>query len=373
MGRGFLRLRPALDSGGNPVDPAARGSRLRPGPALAALLAASLLVSLAIAEAVVRMRYPVLTPYRDFAPGIYVEDPERGWASLPNYRGTYHSFFEDQAVVTNSLGFRGPEPPADAASADLRVLSLGDSNTFGRGVGETETHPIQLEAELRRRGATAVVWNSGVCGYDTAQALATLRRFGPALRPNVVTLGWLENDLGGSREAGFRVIEGYLVERPEDVALVRERLRGSLWDASYLLRLVDIRLKIHRAHRRMLERRAEPTQPAEALLERNLAEVRDVVREAHALGARPIVIVYVGQESIVHGERTDTVAQVEAALERDGIETVSTYELFRADLEAHERDLFVLRDRGHPNGTGHALTALAVADRLVPLRAASAR
>ena len=324
-------------------------------------------MSFGIAELVVRARYPVLTGYRDFEPGIYADDAERRWANLPGYRGVYHSFFEDQAVAVNALGFRGPEPAPGASSAVHRVLCLGDSNTFGRGVGEAETFPVQLEAELRRRGMSAAVWNSGVCGYDTAQELATLRRYGPLVRPTVVTLGWLENDVHDSLAMRARVIQGYLVEREEDVALLQERIRGRIWEASYVQRLVDIALKIRRARRRMAEL-APPDADAlaPARLARNLEHVREVDRAARALGARLIVIVYVGQQDVVLGRPSPLPAQVEAALESEGIEVLSAYDLFRSDFQSTNRELFVLRDRGHPNGAGHGLTARAVAERIAP-------
>jgi len=326
------------------------------------LLGASLLASLAFAEVAVRVRYPVLSTYRDFEPGIYAEDTERRWANLPGYRGIYHSFFEDQIVSTNSQGFRGPEVRADAAASEHRVLSLGDSNTFGRGVGEQETYPAQLEAELGKRGASAVVWNSGVCGYDTEQELATLRKFGPALHPTVVTLGWLENDLGPVLGPTTRIIHGYLVEREEDVGLVKERFRGSPWEKSYLARLVSVLVKIRRARARLFEQDvASPITPS-AAFERNLALVREVRRASAELGARLIVIVYVSQSEVVLGRRLDLVARVESALRSEEIEVVSAYDLFKADFDARGRELFVVRDRGHPNGEGHALTARAVAD-----------
>jgi lysophospholipase L1-like esterase len=325
------------------------------------LLGASLLAILAFSEVVVRLRYPALNTYRDFDPGIYAEDAERRWANLPGYRGIYQSFFEDQIVSTNSLGFRGPELRADAAASEHRVLCLGDSNTFGRGVGEEETYPAQLEAELGKRGASATVWNSGVCGYDTEQELATLRKFGPALRPTVVTLGWLGNDLGPVAPT-TRVVDGYLVEREADVALVKERLQGSSWEQSYLARLLSIAVKIRRARARFSEQDVAGPMAFTAAVERNLALVREVRRASAELGARLIVIVYVDQMEVVLGRRSDLVAQVESALRSEGIEVVSSYDLFKADLDARGRDLYVVRDRGHPNGEGHALTARAVAD-----------
>ncbi len=310
-----------------------------------------------------RWRHPVLNTYRDFEPGIYAEDTERVWSNSPNYRGVYHSFFEDHAVATNSLGFRGAEVAA-GAGPPLRVLALGDSNTFGHGVADAETFPVQLERELGQHGHAAVVWNAGVFGYNTAQELSTLRRFGPALRPTVVTLGWLENDLGEPAPT-TRVMHGYLVERERDVELLRERLAADdFWDRSYLVRLVSVLAKIRRARARLSEQRLLVDPPL-ASLERNLPVVREIRRVAHELGARLIVIVYVGQSAIVQHTRSEVVAHIEAVLRSEGVETLSIYDLFTADFDATGRDLYVVRDRGHPNVEGHALTARTVADLIL--------
>ncbi|MCW8140385.1 MAG: S1 RNA-binding domain-containing protein, partial [Planctomycetota bacterium] len=170
-----------------------------------------LVLGLAAAEVAVRVRYPVLNLRRDFEPGIYVEDPVRGYANQADYRGVFRTYFEDTPVRTNSLGFRGEEPPADVEGA-LRVLCLGDSNVFGQGVRDDETLPAQLERLLAAKGR-AVVYNAGVSGYATENELRTLQVFGPRLRPQVVVLGWLDNDLEGP---DLQVGHGHLVERAED-------------------------------------------------------------------------------------------------------------------------------------------------------------
>ena len=110
-------------------------------------------------------------------------DPDLFWSPRPGFRGE----FQARPVTINGLGLRGPEPAATRPAR--RVLCLGDSITFGYGVGDDETYPSALGRLL---GPGAEVINGGVTGYTSHQVLALLRRVGPVLRPDVVTvlIGW---------------------------------------------------------------------------------------------------------------------------------------------------------------------------------------
>ena len=326
------------------------------------VLALSLVAGAILAEIVVRVRFPALSTYRDFEPGIYAEDKDCHWVNLANYRGTFHSFFEDQAISTNALGFRGVEPPAEG-TFEQRVLCLGDSNTFGRGVAEDETYPAQLAAELARRGTKAAVWNSGVCGYDTEQELSTLRRYGAKLRPTTVTLGWLENDITGPAPPMGRVVDGYMVEREKDIALVKERLHGRFWESSYLARLIDIVVKIRRARHRVADD-LEPTKPPSAAdIDYNLESIRKIRKLCGELGARLIVIVYVGEAQVQLGKRGDVVTRIETTLRAEGVEVVSGFDLFKADYDARGKDT------SSSSATGATRTKTGTRSRLKSLRA----
>ena len=101
-------------------------------------------------------------------------------------------------VRTNDLGLRGaPVPPRE--SEELRVLVLGDSVTFADQVEEGETFVVGVESGLRsRRGARPVrVLNAGGPSLGTLDQAAWLGELAPALRPDVVVLGFYLNDSAG--------------------------------------------------------------------------------------------------------------------------------------------------------------------------------
>ncbi len=74
-------------------------------------------------------------------------------------------------VTTNALGLRDDPFPVHPGS--WRVLSLGDSNTWGQGVENHQTYTNVLERLLKeaRPGVAVEALNAGVVGYGSAQSL----------------------------------------------------------------------------------------------------------------------------------------------------------------------------------------------------------
>src|SRR5574341_1842125 len=71
-------------------------------------------------------------------------DPVLGWIGQPNLRKRFVSREFDVIVEHDASGFRRPEPEAPAAPA-RRILVLGDSFTWGSGVGQGELFTDQLQ------------------------------------------------------------------------------------------------------------------------------------------------------------------------------------------------------------------------------------
>lgn len=104
---------------------------------------------------------------------------------------------------TNSRGFNSPEIPYQKPAGTFRVVALGDSSTFGWGVGAEENYPRLLESELERRNprATIEVVNLGVCGYSSLQGRILLQREALRYHPDVMTLSYGSNDFSRVPEA----------------------------------------------------------------------------------------------------------------------------------------------------------------------------
>ena len=119
----------------------------------------------------------------------YVFSPALGWELRPTLR--------TGEIASNSAGLRGRrEYPAQPGPGIRRVLCVGDSFTFGRFLRDEESLPARLEAELNGTGAPRwEVLNLGVDGYGTDQQWLALSQKGLRYRPQVVVLGFFEENL----------------------------------------------------------------------------------------------------------------------------------------------------------------------------------
>ena len=127
-------------------------------------------------------------------PGFFLSDPLRIQRLAPGYAG----WFAGVPVKINQLGFRDDrEYRLDKSPATFRILVLGDSVTFGHGSVYEHSYPYLLEQRLKawRSDVDWQVWNAAVPGYNTSQELAHLLDVGPGFAPDLVVVGFFENDI----------------------------------------------------------------------------------------------------------------------------------------------------------------------------------
>ncbi len=93
-------------------------------------------------------------------------------------------------------------PPADGDEAP-RILMLGDSFTFGI----TADPGLSYVETLQARFPESVVWNTGMPGVGTQQAILAFREYAPALQPHLTVLGFYMNDYGDNiRRASASIV-----------------------------------------------------------------------------------------------------------------------------------------------------------------------
>jgi lysophospholipase L1-like esterase len=120
---------------------------------------------------------------------IYEPDSALYWRLKPNqdcYTKVGH-----KPVHINSHGTRGPEFQSQKPPNTYRVLSLGDSRTFGWGLSESETYSDQLQHLLRNKlgpGRKFEVINAGVNAWSYPQMLVYFRDAASNYHPDVVLL-----------------------------------------------------------------------------------------------------------------------------------------------------------------------------------------
>lgn len=101
-------------------------------------------------------------------------------------------------VRNNDLGYRDRDVALRPGPAEYRILLLGDSITFGWGIRDTrDRFGERLETALdggRGRRRVRVI-NAAIGGYDSEHELKVARDLVPRLRPNLVLLIYVFNDL----------------------------------------------------------------------------------------------------------------------------------------------------------------------------------
>jgi hypothetical protein len=105
--------------------------------------------------------------------------------------------FGHKLLRTNAAGMREDEnftlqKPADT----LRIVGVGDSGMWGWSLDQGQGYMEVMERRLNQTDGLphVQVLNMAVPGYNTYQELQTLRAKGLAYQPDVVVIGWCDND-----------------------------------------------------------------------------------------------------------------------------------------------------------------------------------
>ncbi|HEY1430610.1 MAG TPA: SGNH/GDSL hydrolase family protein [Stellaceae bacterium] len=227
----------------------------------ALLAAASLILSLLLAEAVLRWAV------HDY-PQFNMLDPTLGWRPRPAAAGWFPGEV-DSYVAMNREGYRDVDHAVAKTAGTYRIVILGDSMTEGREVEFGDLYWKQLESLLPQCpafvGRDIEVISLAANGYGTAQEYLTLREKGLKFRPDLVLLAlFTGNDftdnvrtLGRHRDRPyFAVRDGRLVlqqtagDAPDFAARQRwDELRRGLLDP---IRLVQVARQAQARLRQML-------------------------------------------------------------------------------------------------------------------------
>jgi lysophospholipase L1-like esterase len=94
----------------------------------------------------------------------------------------------------NSLGFRGPEPPADFEQR-LTIIAIGGSTTECFYLSDGQDWPAVLQASLKPKFSKIWLNNAGLDGHSSFGNIVLLRDYVSRLRPKVVLILVGINDL----------------------------------------------------------------------------------------------------------------------------------------------------------------------------------
>lgn len=127
---------------------------------------------------------------------ILLPDATLGWRMKPSgaFRLRWGGY--DYQVTTNSLGFPGPEYPAQKDAQTFRIFVIGDEFTSASGVDTAQSWPRLLETNLARAlpDQPIQVMTFAVTGYGPNQYAVLVDQFGPIYRPDLILIGLSTSD-----------------------------------------------------------------------------------------------------------------------------------------------------------------------------------
>lgn len=132
-------------------------------------------------------RFFVLNRALDY-PSVFKKDAQLFWRFRTD-RTVTSRFFEGRSYRINSRGLRGDD--ISHTKTKQRILTLGNSCTFGWAVTDEQTYAHQLEMMLD--GDYEVI-NAGIPGYSTVQGLRFFEQELLELKPDIVTIMFAWND-----------------------------------------------------------------------------------------------------------------------------------------------------------------------------------
>lgn len=97
-------------------------------------------------------------------------------------------------IAVSSAGNRGPLLPIKKAPGELRILGMGDSTTFGTGIGAEDTWPAQLAKVFQKNGAKSTYINGSLEGYSLKEINSVYRKLWSKYKPDLVVLA-VDNNL----------------------------------------------------------------------------------------------------------------------------------------------------------------------------------
>jgi lysophospholipase L1-like esterase len=283
---------------------------------------------------------------------IYEPDPLLYWRLKPNQ--DCFTKIDRKPVHINSHGTRGPEFQMPKPPGTFRILSLGDSRTFGWGLAQAETYSELLRAALQSAWGNATnveVINAGVNAWSYPQMLAYFREVGLGYQPDCVILAeanlWTQFSEKNSPEFVRKFMS-------------RVRLKNALRRSALYHFVVEVQLKnFYERHRTKFI----PVDPAQDTLFREQQQadpagvfrsaVEDICRLALTNHIRPIVLFL---PALTDMESTNTPLVLEVKRGACTNPAVTLVDL-TPDLKPQGKALYLEADPVHFNAQGNELIA----------------
>lgn len=286
---------------------------------------------------------------------VYLSDEKLFWRLKPNQ--DCYTKIDHKPVHINSNGTRGPEFNVEKPAGTIRILSLGDSRTFGWGLTDEETYSRRLQNLLQKYagdGRKVEVINAGVNAWSYPQILVYLREYGLRYHPDYVILAEANYWTQFSEKSG-----------PE---FARQFMRR-VWLKNFLRRFAVYHYFVEVKQRAVYEQQRTkfiPVDPQndtlfkeqqqsdpEALFRSSVEGICELAQSNHV---KPVLLFLPTLDNLMATNRVSVLEVKRAACEKYAVPLVD----LTANLQARGKELYLDADPVHYNAQGNAI----IADRI---------
>lgn len=299
------------------------------------------------------------------------------WAPNP---GASVPWVEGETI--NEEGYRGPLRSFDRTPGVLRIVTLGDSSTFGHSVRYEESYTAQLERELTERGVKVEVICAGVIGHSILQGQQRYQQLVRKFKPDAVVIAYgaiNEHIPGpGALSDDEKIVNSFeRADYDDDLKTKIRRLRighFAAWIADSIVEPETIEEAVDQGKLRRQHNKGYglPTWPGIRHVEPK--RFKQAIAEFHALvtedGAQPI---FISMPRRLEKEETNPILRrytnkILQHCESTGAPLIDARTLFQDNERAGHPASDLLVDHVHPNPIGHGMIAEKLADTVQQLQ-----
>ena len=291
---------------------------------------------------------------------VYEPHPTLYWRNKPNQDA--FTTVNRRPFHVNSKGTRGSEFTKEKTPNTIRIITLGDSTTFGWGMADDQTWPAKLEEYLQAeiKGKDIEVINAGVNSWSYAQMFVYFRDYALEYDPDFVILAEANQWTQFSEQNSPDFVKSFL-RRVWFKNLLR---RSAIYHYFLEIQLRDLYTKararfipVDAANDTFLK---EQQQEDPAAFFQNTME--DLIHLARTNDIQPIIVFLPNMHDFLHTNNLALKAKLQATRKLD----VPFVDL-RPEIRPRGEEVYLEGDLSHFTEEGNEIIARKIAGTMLPM------